>query len=85
MSKNVRTMRDIDLNPCLEETDASSKCMDDNNYKKDQCNNFFLKYKNCRKFWSAVMMQRRREGVKPTMPTAEERKIILESIGEVPY
>ncbi|KAJ1191929.1 hypothetical protein NDU88_001242 [Pleurodeles waltl] len=45
-------MRDHDLNPCLEETDASVKCMDDNNYKKELCNTFFMKYKNCRKFWT---------------------------------
>ncbi|XP_010142649.1 PREDICTED: coiled-coil-helix-coiled-coil-helix domain-containing protein 7-like, partial [Buceros rhinoceros silvestris] len=33
------------------ETDASRKCMDDNNYNKDMCTAYFLKYKNCRKFW----------------------------------
>lgn len=35
----------------LKETDASRKCMDENNYKKDMCTIYFLKYKDCRKFW----------------------------------
>ncbi|XP_053571029.1 coiled-coil-helix-coiled-coil-helix domain-containing protein 7 [Bombina bombina] len=84
MSRNKR-MRDNDVNPCLEETDASSKCMDDNNYQKDLCSNYFIKYKNCRKFWNAIVVQRRRDGVSPYMPGAEERKSILQTLGYVPY
>ncbi|XP_069477173.1 coiled-coil-helix-coiled-coil-helix domain-containing protein 7 isoform X2 [Ambystoma mexicanum] len=52
MPKPVRKMRDHDTNPCLEETDASSKCMDVNHYEKDLCASYFMKYKNCRKFWA---------------------------------
>ncbi|KYO26074.1 coiled-coil-helix-coiled-coil-helix domain-containing protein 7 [Alligator mississippiensis] len=66
------------------ETDASRKCMDDNNYKKDMCTNYFIKYRNCRRFWQNIMVQRRRDGVKPDMPTAEEREKILKSV-EMPY
>ncbi|XP_010020907.1 PREDICTED: coiled-coil-helix-coiled-coil-helix domain-containing protein 7 [Nestor notabilis] len=83
MSRHAQ-LRDHDVNPCIAETDASNKCMDDNNYNKDKCTAYFLKYRNCRKFWHAVMMQRRRNGVKPEMPSAEERKNMLESMGK-PY
>ncbi|XP_074841883.1 coiled-coil-helix-coiled-coil-helix domain-containing protein 7 isoform X2 [Carettochelys insculpta] len=102
MSRNVQRLRDHDANPCIAETDASRQCMDDNNYRKDMCSSYFLKYKNCRKFWPwdredarylnildnrehAIMIQRRREGVKPNMPTAKERESMLTSIGETPY
>ncbi|XP_042690422.1 coiled-coil-helix-coiled-coil-helix domain-containing protein 7 isoform X2 [Centrocercus urophasianus] len=51
MPKYAQQLRDHDRNPCIAETDASRKCMDDNNYKKDMCTDYFLKYKNCRKFW----------------------------------
>ncbi|KAG8442035.1 hypothetical protein GDO86_010997 [Hymenochirus boettgeri] len=84
MSRNKK-MRDHDINPCLEETDASSKCMDDNHYQKDMCSSYFIKYKNCRKFWNTIMIARRRDGVVPYMPTAEERKNILQSLGREPY
>lgn len=39
----------------LKETDASAKCMDDNNYNKDMCTDYFLKYKSCRKFWVSTV------------------------------
>nr|XP_013810167.1 PREDICTED: coiled-coil-helix-coiled-coil-helix domain-containing protein 7 [Apteryx mantelli mantelli] len=84
MSRHVQRLRDHDVNPCVAETDASRKCMDDNNYDKNMCTDFFLKYKSCRKFWHDIKMQRRRNGVKPEMPLAEERKKMLESIGK-PY
>ncbi|KAM4687311.1 coiled-coil-helix-coiled-coil-helix domain-containing protein 7 isoform 1-T2 [Discoglossus pictus] len=84
MSRN-RKMRDLDINPCMQENDASTKCLDDNNYQKDLCTNYFIRYKNCRKFWGQIVVRRRKDGVVPHMPTAEERKSILESIGQVPY
>lgn len=84
MSRHAKKLRDHDINPCLAETDATTKCMSDNNYNKDMCTDYFLKYKNCRKFWHGIMMQRKRNGVKPEMPSAEERKKILESMGK-PY
>ncbi|NXP53815.1 CHCH7 protein, partial [Heliornis fulica] len=80
MSRRVQQLRDHDTNPCIMETDASRKCMDDNNYNKDMCTAYFLQYRNCRKFWQDIMMQRRRNGVKPDMPSAEERKKMLESM-----
>ncbi|NP_001165230.1 coiled-coil-helix-coiled-coil-helix domain-containing protein 7 isoform X1 [Xenopus laevis] len=81
----IRRMRDLDSNPCLEETDASTKCMDENQYQKDLCTSYFIKYKNCRKFWNGIMITRRREGTVPYMPAAEERKQILESLESLPY
>uniref|UniRef100_A0A8C6YL32 Coiled-coil-helix-coiled-coil-helix domain-containing protein 7 n=1 Tax=Nothoprocta perdicaria TaxID=30464 RepID=A0A8C6YL32_NOTPE len=51
MSRRAQQLRDHDINPCVAETDASIKCMDENNYDKSMCTDYFLKYKNCRKFW----------------------------------
>nr|XP_011740591.1 coiled-coil-helix-coiled-coil-helix domain-containing protein 7 isoform X1 [Macaca nemestrina] len=78
-------LRDPDINPCLSESDASTRCLDENNYDKERCSTYFLKYKNCRKFWHSIMMQRRRNGVKPCMPTAAERDEILRAMGKMPY
>ncbi|XP_060099759.1 coiled-coil-helix-coiled-coil-helix domain-containing protein 7 isoform X2 [Heteronotia binoei] len=85
MSRKLQQLRDEDTNPCILESDASRKCMDDSNYNKDMCTVHFLRYKNCRKFWNGIMIQRRKDGIKPAMPTAEERKNILESRERIPY
>ncbi|XP_057592655.1 coiled-coil-helix-coiled-coil-helix domain-containing protein 7 isoform X2 [Hippopotamus amphibius kiboko] len=81
----TQKLRDPNTNPCLSESDASTRCMDENNYDREKCSNQFLKYKNCRKFWNSVMMQRRQNGVKPPMPTAAERDEILGAMGKMPY
>ncbi|KAJ8279780.1 hypothetical protein COCON_G00068460 [Conger conger] len=85
MTSNVRKVRDQDSNPCIEESDGSRKCLDANNYNKDMCTAYFQRYKNCRKFWHEIMTTRRKGGVKPEMPTAEERQQILADIGRMPY
>ncbi|KAF7246259.1 Coiled-coil-helix-coiled-coil-helix domain-containing protein 7 [Varanus komodoensis] len=85
MSKKLQRLRDHDTNPCIKETDASRKCMDDSNYNKDACANYFLRYRNCRKFWNGIMMQRRIDGIQPNMPTAEERERIMASMERIPY
>lgn len=59
--------------------------MDENNYDRESCSTYFLKYKNCRKFWNSIMIQRRQNGVKPSMPTAAERDEILGAMGKMPY
>ncbi|XP_020376173.1 coiled-coil-helix-coiled-coil-helix domain-containing protein 7 [Rhincodon typus] len=85
MPGNVRKLRDEDTNPCLEETDASRKCLEANSYNKDMCTDYFLRYKTCRKFWNNIMIQRRRNGISPDMPTAKDRKEILEECIKKPY
>eukprot|EP00731_Ephydatia_muelleri_P012042 Em0006g936a len=40
---------DPKFNPCLEEAKASYKCMDDNNYDRDACLEYFKSYKECKK------------------------------------
>lgn len=42
------------MNPCIEETDASQKCLDVYNYDKGMCTEYFQRYKNCRKYWVSV-------------------------------
>ncbi|KAK7833609.1 hypothetical protein U0070_020630 [Myodes glareolus] len=76
---------DIRNSFCCEESDASTRCMDENNYDRERCSNYFLKYKNCRRFWNSVMIQRRQNGVEPSMPTAAERDEILRAMQKMPY
>ncbi|KAM4543401.1 coiled-coil-helix-coiled-coil-helix domain-containing protein 7 isoform 1-T1 [Fundulus diaphanus] len=85
MDKTSRKVSNQDINPCLEESDASHKCLDAYNYDKSRCSAYFLRYKNCRKYWHDIMVQRRRDGVKPEMPTAAERLEMLNGIGGKPY
>ncbi|XP_069007297.1 coiled-coil-helix-coiled-coil-helix domain-containing protein 7 [Embiotoca jacksoni] len=85
MDKHARKVRNQDMNPCIEESDASQKCLDAYNYDKSRCFAFFQQYKNCRKFWHNIMVQRRRAGVSPDMPPAEERLQMLNAIGGKPY
>ncbi|XP_038622713.1 coiled-coil-helix-coiled-coil-helix domain-containing protein 7 isoform X1 [Tachyglossus aculeatus] len=81
----VRKLKDPDVNPCLAESDASNRCMNDHNYDRDRCVVHFLKYKNCKRFWNSVMVQRRRSGVHPPLPPAAEREEMLRAMGERPY
>ncbi|XP_077411246.1 coiled-coil-helix-coiled-coil-helix domain-containing protein 7 isoform X2 [Vanacampus margaritifer] len=85
MDKNSRKLRNQDRNPCIEESDASHKCLDSYNYNKNMCTAYFQRYKSCRKYWHNLMVQRRGEGTKPDMPTAAERQEILSGIGGKPY
>nr|XP_012629542.1 coiled-coil-helix-coiled-coil-helix domain-containing protein 7 isoform X1 [Microcebus murinus] len=81
-----KTGPDENEDGCLSrESDASARCMDENNYDGERCSTYFLKYKNCRKFWNSIMIQRRQNGVKPPMPTAAERDEILGAMGKMPY
>ncbi|XP_061788428.1 coiled-coil-helix-coiled-coil-helix domain-containing protein 7 [Nerophis lumbriciformis] len=85
MDRNSSKIRNQDLNPCIQESNASQKCLDAYNYDKNMCSAYFLSYKNCRKYWHNIMLQRRREGVEPDMPTAAERQDILSAHGVKPY
>lgn len=85
MDKNARKVRNQDVNPCIDESDASQKCLDASNYDKSMCSAYFQRYKNCRKYWHNIMLQRRRDGVRPDMPTAAERQEMLTAIGGKPY
>lgn len=85
MEKNARKVRNQDINPCIEETSASQKCLDAYNYDKSMCSAYFQRYRDCRKYWHNIMLQRRRDGVSPDMPTAAERQEMLAAIGGKPY
>nr|AAI54568.1 Chchd7 protein [Danio rerio] len=82
---SAQKVRNADSNPCIEESDNSQRCLDAYNYDKNMCSAYFMKYKSCRKYWHDVMLQRKRSGVKPEMPNAEERQQILTALGGKPY
>ncbi|XP_008305600.1 coiled-coil-helix-coiled-coil-helix domain-containing protein 7 [Cynoglossus semilaevis] len=85
MAKNEQRLRNQDTNPCMEESDASIKCVHTNKINQSMCSDYFQRYQNCRKYWHNIMLKRRREGVKPVMPTAAERREMLSAIGSKPY
>ncbi|XP_068604145.1 coiled-coil-helix-coiled-coil-helix domain-containing protein 7 [Brachionichthys hirsutus] len=85
MGRAPQKVRNRDTNPCIDEGDASLKCLDEHNYDKSCCSAHFQRYKNCRKYWHSVMLQRRGDGVRPDMPTAAERQELLDAIGGKPY
>ncbi|ROL48305.1 GTPase IMAP family member 4 [Anabarilius grahami] len=52
---SVRKVRNEDINPCIEESDGSQKCLDAYNYDKSKCSAYFMRYKNCRKYWKRII------------------------------
>uniref|UniRef100_A0A8C5RSA8 Coiled-coil-helix-coiled-coil-helix domain-containing protein 7 n=1 Tax=Laticauda laticaudata TaxID=8630 RepID=A0A8C5RSA8_LATLA len=44
-------LKNHDINPFLVKSNASRKCLEVNQSDKNMCTIYFLKYKNCRKFW----------------------------------
>ena len=53
--------------------------MDEKNYDKDACYNQFMNFKNCKKFWTDIIKQRRRDQILPEIPPPEEREEILKA------
>ncbi|KAK9701844.1 hypothetical protein QE152_g30343 [Popillia japonica] len=65
-----------ETNPCLKEQELSYKCLSMNNYDKDKCQLEFENYKTCKGFWMSIQSERRRKGIKPYLPTIEDREKI---------
>ncbi|CAG9859447.1 unnamed protein product [Phyllotreta striolata] len=63
-------------NPCLKESNLTSKCFNDNDFDKSKCTVEIENYKLCKSFWFEVQKDRRRRGIKPFMPVLEERDSI---------
>lgn len=66
------------INPCLREYNISWKCLENNKYKANNCIIQFENYKRCKKFWTAVINNRKIQGIKPHLPLPEEREKIKE-------
>ncbi|XP_018006490.1 coiled-coil-helix-coiled-coil-helix domain-containing protein 7 [Hyalella azteca] len=64
-------------NPCVKEHNLTHQCLDRNNFDHAICRAYFENYKVCKKFWGDISLQRRRAGLKPYLPTPEERPAIL--------
>ncbi|KAK2149293.1 hypothetical protein LSH36_457g04012 [Paralvinella palmiformis] len=71
-------VRNTDTNPCLKESEMSMECMSRNGYDRDKCYDYFMNYRSCLNFWKKIAKQRRLQGIKPEMPTPEERTGIWE-------
>ncbi|XP_014209011.1 coiled-coil-helix-coiled-coil-helix domain-containing protein 7 [Copidosoma floridanum] len=67
-----------ETNPCLKEHNLTNNCLVENNYDKEKCELYFENYRNCKQFWLAVQVDRRRKGITPEMPSLEERNKIME-------
>ncbi|CAG8644848.1 2085_t:CDS:2 [Paraglomus brasilianum] len=51
------------LEPCEEQSRASYKCLDRNNYDKKKCRKYFLDYKECKRKWLEERKELRRQGL----------------------
>lgn len=75
-----------DINPCIAESDQSFQCLARGGYDKDKCGAAFHNFNECKKFWAAVKLKRRQNGLEPCMPGLFERKQIIEYLGNnLPY
>lgn len=68
MADGLRRFKDQRTNPCLKESKASMKCLDENNYDKNKCAMYFEAYKECKKSWNERKAARRRQGLPPNDP-----------------
>ncbi|XP_038056924.1 uncharacterized protein LOC119728677 [Patiria miniata] len=78
---NAKKWTDKDNNPCVAEANASYKCLHETNFDRKSCQTYFVNYQNCQRFWLKISKERRKLGIKPPLPTAEERNKILQDIG----
>jgi len=63
-----RKWTDRGVNFCLDEANASYKCLSDNGYDKDKCEEYFEAYRNCKKEFNKLKAERRRQGLPPIPP-----------------
>ena len=68
MADGLKRFKDQRTNPCLKESKASMKCLDENNYDKNKCAMYFEAYKECKKSWNERKAARRRQGLPPNDP-----------------
>ena len=60
-----RRWRDQRTNPCTVEAKASMKCLDEYNYNRRRCEEYFEAYRNCKRAWNERKAERRRQGLPP--------------------
>ena len=63
-----RKWTDRAVNFCLDEANASYKCLSDNGYDKAKCEDYFEAYRNCKKEFNKIKAERRRQGLPPLPP-----------------
>ena len=63
-----RKWNDRAVNYCLDEANASYKCLSDNSYDKNKCEEYFEAYRNCKKEFNKIKAARRRQGLPPLPP-----------------
>ncbi|RHZ65101.1 hypothetical protein Glove_319g124 [Diversispora epigaea] len=51
------------LDPCQEQTLASMKCLEENNFAKHKCQAYFLNFKECKKKWTVERREMRKKGL----------------------
>ncbi|XP_022097069.1 coiled-coil-helix-coiled-coil-helix domain-containing protein 7-like [Acanthaster planci] len=78
---SAKKWTDRDNNPCVAEADASYKCLHETNFDRKSCQTYFVNYQNCQRFWMNISKERRRLGIKPSLPPPEERDRILQEMG----
>ncbi|KAG6332519.1 hypothetical protein ID866_6569 [Astraeus odoratus] len=59
---SARTTYSKHTDPCEEAAKASLTCMDQNEYNKDKCQDFFQAYRDCKRAWLDQRWHDRRAG-----------------------
>ncbi|KAG8173714.1 hypothetical protein JTE90_010871 [Oedothorax gibbosus] len=54
----------------------SLKCLDENMYVRDKCEEYFENYRNCKHFWNYVSRDRMSKGIWPKVPLPEDREAV---------
>ncbi|KAJ9088061.1 Mitochondrial copper homeostasis protein [Entomophthora muscae] len=47
------------FDPCLAESKRSMKCLKENGYDKEMCQDFFQEYRDCKKKWNKIRAEER--------------------------
>ena len=69
--KPSSSMRYVD--PCYKEARISYDCLAANRYNKGYCLREFENALTCRKFWTEIIQERKRNDIEPNIPPPEER------------
>lgn len=80
----LRRWTDKRRNPCTEESKASFKCMDDNNYNRNACMEYFHAYRRCKTAWNERKAERRRNGLPPNDPEPTVEQVKIEQTNDNP-
>ncbi len=76
----LKRWSDKDRNYCVDEADASMKCLSKSGYNRDACAAYFESYKACKKEWNEIKSERRKKGLVANPPPEELQELKRQSV-----